>query len=71
MSITDSPCKLCTDRTAECHGQCERYKAWKEEYGAYKDKKHKQEVQEYVMRDYNKQKNRMLKRIMNYYRRKK
>lgn len=26
-----SPCKDCPDRTIECHGQCERYKAFRKE----------------------------------------
>ena len=27
--MKNSPCCGCTDRTAECHAACERYKAWK------------------------------------------
>lgn len=26
-----APCMGCPDRTPECHGQCERYKAFQEE----------------------------------------
>ena len=25
-----TPCKDCTERHPKCHGECERYKKWKE-----------------------------------------
>lgn len=71
MKIGDSPCKTCTDRTAECHGSCERYKSWKGEYEKWKAEKHKYDVEEYIMRDYTKQKTKSLRRIMSYYNSKK
>lgn len=32
-----SPCKDCTDRSATCHGSCERYKQYKAELEEYKN----------------------------------
>ena len=40
-----SPCKGCADRHTACHGKCEAYKEWKDEYQAqqqhYKDYRHR------------------------------
>lgn len=32
----NSPCKYCPDRSATCHGTCEKYKAYKSEYEEFK-----------------------------------
>lgn len=29
--LTICPCKGCADRTAVCHGKCEKYTEWREE----------------------------------------
>lgn len=31
-----TPCMGCEDRYPACHGECERYKAWRAEYDAQK-----------------------------------
>ena len=35
---TKAPCKDCPDRFPACHGQCEPYKEWKDNYLAGKAK---------------------------------
>lgn len=30
VHVMTAPCKNCTDRQMGCHGQCERYKAYRE-----------------------------------------
>ena len=67
MNISDSPCKDCTDRNATCHGSCEKYSLWTGEYAKYKHEKQKYDIEQYVMRDYEKQKCKKLRRIMNFY----
>ena len=37
-----TPCHHCTERTATCHAECERYKAWAAE--------HRQDVQKNLLR---------------------
>ena len=44
-----SPCKGCQDRSAECHGKCERYEAYRAEIETrYQEKKMASEL--YFMR---------------------
>lgn len=37
--IIDSPCKDCRDRTLGCHGNCKKYKLWKEKLEEYNKRK--------------------------------
>jgi hypothetical protein len=32
MSSKEPPCKDCVDRSASCHGTCQRYKGWHEQH---------------------------------------
>lgn len=47
-----SPCKGCPDRSAECHGKCEKYAAWNDRHVEWNkehwDRKHP-EFYDYVV----------------------
>ena len=44
------PCKGCEERTAECHGTCERYGAWAEERQRVNEQKNKEKkLREYYI----------------------
>ena len=42
------PCKECKDRSPECHGSCEKYKAAKEKCDSTRDRLHKERSSYYI-----------------------
>lgn len=45
-----SPCKDCADRHPACHSHCEKYKEWKAEWDALREKERRCKEQEYIGR---------------------
>lgn len=41
MREPQGPCKGCGDRTAECHGECTKYKEYRERLKEYRVKVHR------------------------------
>ena len=39
MFVNCPPCKDCTERNAECHGKCEKYRLWAEENARLRNKR--------------------------------
>ena len=49
---TDAPCRTCCERSADCHGQCEQYRAWKEEHDRRKAEQAEEAAADYRYRSY-------------------
>ena len=52
MKDTISPCTGCQERSAECHGVCEKYAKWLEEHREYKRENYRRkypEIYEYIV----------------------
>ena len=45
MLITKSPCRDCTQRSAECHANCEHYKDYKIKHEAEKAERDKEKYE--------------------------
>ena len=41
-----APCKGCKERSAECHGSCERYAEWQQDHDKDKCKQYKEKYPE-------------------------
>ncbi len=45
-------CNGCKERHEGCHGECERYKAWKEERDRKREEIYKQKTSQKILSDY-------------------
>ena len=45
-------CKGCEERHEGCHGECERYKAWKEERDRIREDLYRQKMNEKILSNY-------------------
>jgi hypothetical protein len=43
-----NPCKDCADRHPACHSHCEKYKEWKVEWDALREKERRRKEQEEI-----------------------
>ena len=43
-----NPCKDCADRHPACHSHCEKYKEWKAEWDALREKERRRKEQERI-----------------------
>lgn len=37
VSLSDNPCKDCTNRNVGCHGKCDKYISWQQAWRAQKE----------------------------------
>lgn len=47
--MAQSGCKNCAERYEGCHGQCERYKAYRKELDAAKERKRLENAAKYIL----------------------